>query len=302
MILSVPSRNRFRVSLGVANSAQKLIALLLKKHEEIEFPEHVHRFAFTRNLFWNYAPLSLNLLGEMITTVHDFIAIKNSAFPSKLFRFLWLYIVFTRSKKLICISKHVSNDLNIIFKNRFKAKITIIPWGYENEKIRHLMKVSQPNVKLHFLSVTNKLPHKNSDLLVEAYKIYQSHGGRVPLIVVGSSGSCLSDGITFVNDIKDSHLHELYLAAIAVISTSTDEGFALPVAEAYSEGIPTILSDIAVFRELYKESIFFDQFSAKDLAEKMESFQSKTLKYVNRPQSWSWSDSSAAYSKAFNIN
>ena len=291
MLVSIPSRSHFRVSAGVGNSAKKLITLLHKKQEAVTFVEHRYRLVLTRNLFWNYAPLSLNILGEMITTVHDFIAIKNSKYPEKLLRLLWLYILFSRSKKLICISEYVSNDLNIIFKNRFKNKVIVVPWGYENEKIRHIMIARQPNVKLHFLSVTNKLPHKNNAFLIDAYETYRSLGGRVPLIVVGGSAKICYDGITFLNNIQECHLHKLYLDAIAFISTSTDEGFALPVAEAYSEGIPTILSDIPVFRELYIESIFFDVSSVMDLAVKMKGFQSNKSIYEKRQKIWSWSDS-----------
>ena len=52
------------------------------------------------------------------------------------------------------------------------------------------------------------------------------------------------------NAASDSELHYLYQHARALVSTSLCEGFGLPVVEAANNGLPSILSDLPVFREI----------------------------------------------------
>jgi glycosyltransferase involved in cell wall biosynthesis len=57
--------------------------------------------------------------------------------------------------------------------------------------------------------------------------------------------------VTFLEYVSQSELIALYQGASALIYPSTMEGFGIPPLEAMACGIPTILSDIPLFRDMY---------------------------------------------------
>ena len=56
---------------------------------------------------------------------------------------------------------------------------------------------------------------------------------------------------------NDSLLKKLYLESAALISTSNDEGFGLPILESIALGCNVFAPNIEVFNEIYKDNIFY---------------------------------------------
>jgi len=77
--------------------------------------------------------------------------------------------------------------------------------------------------------------------------------------------------VNFIGFVPDEELVAIYQHAEAFVFPSLIEGFGLPGLEAMACGLPVLVSDIPVFREIYKEAIvYFNPFSPADLAEKIK--------------------------------
>lgn len=105
-------------------------------------------------------------------------------------------------------------------------------------------------------------PRKNYTLPIS---IYSENKISIPLVIVGrngwKSGKIVkklrrSPNIFWLQNSCDGALRRLYENASSFISTSLDEGFNLPAAEAGLFSAPLILSDIPIHRELYPSATF----------------------------------------------
>jgi glycosyltransferase involved in cell wall biosynthesis len=97
---------------------------------------------------------------------------------------------------------------------------------------------------------------------------------RLPLFVIGEYGWKSSavrrklldnnQDVRWLGKICDSSLKFLYSSAKVFISASKAEGFNLPVREALSFGVPVVISDIPIHRELYRDEAFFFTFDSTE--------------------------------------
>ena len=119
--------------------------------------------------------------------------------------------------------------------------------------------------KNFFLTVGTIEPRKNYKFALKFWKS-RFHGNLI-LIVVGRPGWKSKyvqfrlrrnrGGVFWFYDVCDGALKALYLQSASYISFSLSEGFDLPAMEASSLGIPLILSDIPVHRELHGRTALF---------------------------------------------
>ncbi len=107
-------------------------------------------------------------------------------------------------------------------------------------------------------------PRKNYPVMLDAFEAHWKMGGSIPLLVVGRYGwqaeeiaarieSLQSSGkpLQWLQDASDRDLWDALVNSRAFISMSVEEGFDLPCVEAGVNGIPLILSDIQVHREMF---------------------------------------------------
>jgi glycosyltransferase involved in cell wall biosynthesis len=113
-----------------------------------------------------------------------------------------------------------------------------------------------------FLSVGTMEPRKNHATLFAAYACLDAPTRRrFPLVQVGQPGwgrvepahldALVAEGsVRMVGYADETTLHALYASARALLFPTLYEGFGIPVAEAMAAGLPAIVSDIAVMREV----------------------------------------------------
>jgi glycosyltransferase involved in cell wall biosynthesis len=140
-----------------------------------------------------------------------------------------------------------------------------------------------------FLFAGGISPHKNVELLVDAYAAFRRERADAPRLVLAggledetylsSAGSVreriarhgLGDVVQLPGYVSDEALACLYSAATAVVIPSLAEGFGLPAVEAAACGAPVVLSDLPAHREtLGRAALFFAPTDVAALARRLE--------------------------------
>ncbi|MFH0763610.1 MAG: glycosyltransferase family 1 protein [Candidatus Omnitrophota bacterium] len=149
----------------------------------------------------------------------------------------------------------------------------------------------------YFISVAGRLDdvRKNTPFLIRSFsKFLGRHPGPgIKLVVVGSydasSGPFIAlkklaaeynieKDVVFTGYVPDGVLYNLIRRSIAVIFTSTFEGFGIPILEAFALGAPVITSDRSSMREIASggSALLVDPASEENLVSAMSSLVSDT--------------------------
>jgi glycosyltransferase involved in cell wall biosynthesis len=103
-------------------------------------------------------------------------------------------------------------------------------------------------------------------------RVVGRRGRRTPELQRAIRDLGLTERVELLDAVDTAQLDHLMDRSLALISSSWMEGFDYPVLEAMAQGIPCLISDIPVHRELYRDAaLLFDlQDSGEDLAESLE--------------------------------
>jgi glycosyltransferase involved in cell wall biosynthesis len=136
--------------------------------------------------------------------------------------------------------------------------VHIVPHGVSDisDSETKLNSVQRPNI----LYVGGRWGYKNFKQLAGAMEILWEKGVDIQLNTIGHKFSSEEVEEYFkpkfrrywknYENVSDIELLEFYSRATMLIMTSKDEGFGLPILEAYSQGTHVLASDIPIFREV----------------------------------------------------
>ena len=127
-----------------------------------------------------------------------------------------------------------------------------------------------------FLAVGQRSPYKNLETVVRAWAHIPPES-RPRLVVTGSHGDdplapivaehSLEQWVELKSWIPVEELHELFGTATALIDSTLASGFSMPTLEAMSVGLPVLLADTEVLREVGADAAdYFTAGSPVDLA------------------------------------
>jgi len=234
-------------------------------------------------------------VGKTIVTIHDLIILhfdtgKASTLPwilYKMRRFGYRMILSLGLKKathIIAVSQATKKEIMDHY-HIAGDKISVTYEGVDSALHAKAGTKSPPKVPQktpYFLYVGNAYPHKNLEVLVEAFRQVKKEDAKSKLILVGANDFFYrrlsqdvknheyAQDILFFGKATEDELAALYRNATALIFPSRMEGFGLPALEALSFGCPVICSDIPVFHELLGSSVlYFPPQDAKALAAHM---------------------------------
>ena len=202
---------------------------------------------------------------RLVLTVHDLIYYRNRTPPREFsfgIRLLWrLYhlswtpqrMLLNRSDGVVTVSETTGA---LIQRHRLTRRpVSVVPNAADS-----VAAAAQPGERTgpatkRLVYMGSFMPYKNVDTLVRAAAAlpgYELHllsrvgdAERARLAALAPQAT-----LVFHNGVSDEEYVSLLSSATALVTTSLDEGFGIPLVEAMSLGIPVLVSDIPIFREI----------------------------------------------------
>ena len=196
----------------------------------------------------------------------------------------WLKHVANNFEALICISKSVENELKAWLSENFKnnnmeKRISYFYLGSDFVSENILQKDStkfffseyiKKNIGFKFITVSTIEPRKGYIELIESFESASGHGANIILLIIGRVGWKCDDIVKKIitsnyynktlfwfSDCENGVLNILYSMSDCYVSNSYYEGFGLGVIEAANKGLPVLLRDIPVYREVSENKARF---------------------------------------------
>lgn len=166
--------------------------------------------------------------------------------------------------RLIAISRYVADQLVAFGVD--SERIEVIPNGIHIQRPPVLAPSTQDLVALARHDVNKNVPALLRGIH-QLQRLCPQWSGT--LHIVGRAGRQSSwvrrlhralprpEQVKLIDALPQAELVALVRASLVLLSASTEEGFDYPVLEAKAEGIPTLISDIAVHREFHEGSSLF---------------------------------------------
>ena len=183
----------------------------------------------------------------------------------------------------ICISKAVADDYQAwITSNRltvsdtFKATFFHLGADLNNSSPSKGLPADAEQMldtirqRPTFLMVGTLEPRKGYRQILEAFTLLWQANENINLLIVGKIGWNIAEvadilakhpelnkKLFWLKGISDEYLEKIYAASTCLIAASEGEGFGLPLIESAQYGIPLMLRDIPVFREVAGDAAFY---------------------------------------------
>ena len=248
--------NKIKKYLSVFND-KKAVNKYLKNNDLGDLVFHYSYYSFYRNL-----------KSKTVLTVHDLV---HEKFPNYFGGLINKVYLFNKSKtiiaadKIIAISEQTKKDLIETYKID-ASKIAVIHHGLSDdfrslsESDKSEFKARYQITKPYFLFVGNRELYKNFIFLLEtfsgwslknSYDLYCIGGGdfnRTENDLMAMLG--LKDSVKLFQGVSEKDLIGFYNSSNGLIYPSLYEGFGFPLLEAMACGVPALVSDIDIFREV----------------------------------------------------
>ncbi len=234
------------------------------------FSRFIH--AYEPHVYHNpYFPLPLFIQSHSIVTIHDTILLdrklqKNRPWVVPVAKWL-MKSSFRKAQRIFTVSQASADELIRLFPG-VSGRIRVIPNALPRSFLSPLpdnichqfLKTHHLNSRSYYLFVGNPKPHKNLNLLLEAWThSFPEH--RQVLVLVGPPPDThaslrkripghLQESCLILYGLSKDELRCLYTHARATVCPSLKEGFCLPALESLALGTPVLYSDIEPLRSL----------------------------------------------------
>jgi alpha-1,2-rhamnosyltransferase len=233
----------------------------------------------------------------------------------------WFDWVIHTADGYMAISRSVRDQLKSELSKRLGAQAAQKPWygyfhlGSELDLARAELAPPAELADLFdaeppvYLAVSTIEPRKNHAYLLDAFELLWAQQSTARLCIIGRIGwKCdalikrieehpeFGKRLFMFNQLDDSSLEFAYARAKALVLSSHDEGFGLPLVEAMQRGLPAMGSDIPVFHEVGGEYMaYFDLKAPQTLADLVAHFEnSGEFPALRQLDDWLWIDWSGA--------
>lgn len=238
----------------------------------------------------------------------------NLSFPAKIVKIPILrvnHLLTNKVDKTVVITE--IEKTKVIKTYGTKAdNIAVIPWGVDLPQTIE----KKPDRVVRILSVGRISKHKGQDKLVEAYLAAKSKfAHRTVLLLAGADEDLwpsleektrqlgLQDEITWLGEIQDNKLVELYRTADIFALTPAYEAFGLVFLEAASYGLPIVTWDVGALQEVLGDSAMITPAGETDkiaeslvtLVNDVESREVWSKKALDLAKKYSWKETAKKF-------
>lgn len=246
----------------------------------------------------------------LVTTVHDLIYYRHPTPPRDLpaaVRVLWraYHRSFAPQRMLLNAVDGVvtisETTRGLIERHRLTRKpVAIVPNAAA--ALGNPVDRSEPATK-RLVYMGSFMPYKDVETLVRAAALLPEHELHLCSRIDAATRARLSAlapgaAIVFHDGVADDEYAELLRSATALVHASRDEGFGIPLLEAMTLGLPVVVADTEIFREVGGDAaVYFPVGDADALARAVraleEEWAERSRAARQRSASFSWRDSAS---------
>lgn len=197
-----------------------------------------------------------------VVTIHDLIHLRHPNPLARLYARQMIGRAVRRSRRVLTVSEAVKREIVSTF-GCADDHVLVTPNG-----VGAPFSGSGPAAEgRYFLYVGNDKPHKNVDVLVDAF----SKIDDASLVLTGGAFERFKsrERVVVTGFVDDAELAALYRGAIALVMPSREEGFGLPALEAMVSGCAVITSNAAALVEITGDAALHVEPDAASLADAM---------------------------------
>jgi len=242
--------------------------------EQIELPMYLYRC--NKPLLFNFCSVAPLFYSNSIVTVHDITWIRFPATFSRIFQFVYNFMVprlCKKAKRIITVSNFSKKEISSFFEIS-EDKFTVIYNAVGKDFLP--LKDEELSRENYFLAVSSVKENKNFISVLKAFQRVREIKPSIKLFIVGDiCGKNFRSidiepyknltYIKFLGRVSDRELIRYYSNAIGFVFPSLYEGFGIPVLEAQACRCPVLSSNAASLPEVLQDSALF--FSPNDIIE-----------------------------------
>ena len=196
------------------------------------------------------------------------------------------------ARKIITVSDFTKQEILSLYPKTKAAKIKVVHNGYNDflyqpltEPEKNLAVLNKYGLEApYFLYVGRLEKKKNTPALIEALAILRENYPQIKeKLVLSGDASFGYDEVKYVIEefdlgrevlmtgwVQEEDLPYLFQSASAFVFPTKHEGFGIPVLQSLACGVPTIVSDLPVLREIAGDAVlYFDQSNIRSMAQAM---------------------------------
>lgn len=236
---------------------------------------HVH-VSYPAGLFALYLKKRKKL--DYVITEHNTIYLtdKYNTFKPGNFEKKMTALIFKNAKEVNVVSKALANSLKSL---QLVSDPDVIPNVVNTEIFNY--KENQKEKEFRFIHVSSLSYQKNPEGMLAAFSIVKKKRSDFQLVIIGPPVEkvkrlvydlSLSDNVILLNEIPYSEVAKEISKSHAMVHFTRYETFGCVIAESLCCGVPVIVSDLGVTRELITDKengLFVTESDVNDLAEKI---------------------------------
>ncbi len=254
------------------------------------------RKAFAQERFDVFEGFNLPLVhcphGQTVLTIHDIRGVNpDTPFFEHIAFNLTLQKSLSAANHVITVSEAMKSD---ILAFRTDTRVSVVHNGLDpllfdliTESDLQTMRQKFALPQEFLLAVGHFERRKNYIRLIDAMAHLRERGSACNLVIIGNDSGerlqiekkiaylNLSDNIRILSGLSDLEVRSTYKLCSLFVFPSAYEGFGIPILEAMAAGVPMVLSDIPVFREITQnKSVYFPNDNAESMADAIENILS----------------------------